>query len=121
MAARKVLDAERKERIVKLLRSGATVALAAVALGISPTTVYNEYKRDKKFRADCEAAGAICDDAVVSKLYQTAIGGNVTAMIFWLKNRQRAQWRDVQDHDINQKGNVAIRVEYADINNPGSD
>ena len=33
---------------------------------------------------------------VENSLYQNAIAGNVTAEIFWLKNRRPDRWRDVQ-------------------------
>ncbi len=30
-------------------------------------------------------------------LYAAALEGNITAIIFWLKNRQRGKWRDKPD------------------------
>ena len=39
------------------------------------------------------------DERVVDSLYKNALGGNVTAQIFWLKNRRPDQWRDVQHLD----------------------
>lgn len=39
------------------------------------------------------------------------IPGDVTAMIFWLKNRQRNKWRDKQDHEVTGKDGGAIQVE----------
>jgi hypothetical protein len=32
-------------------------------------------------------------------LYRNALAGNVTAQIFWLKNRRPSEWRDVQHID----------------------
>jgi len=37
------------------------------------------------------------DTRVVDSLYRRAIGGDVTACIFWLKNRRPSEWRDVQN------------------------
>jgi hypothetical protein len=34
-----------------------------------------------------------------ASLYQLGISGNVTAQIFWLKNRRPDRWRDVQHID----------------------
>ena len=34
-------------------------------------------------------------------LYKNALAGNVTAQIFWLKNRRPAEWRDVQNIEAN--------------------
>jgi hypothetical protein len=109
----RVLTDDKKDQIVKLMLNGATVGLASVAVGCGMTTIFSEFKRDAKFKQKCSEAGAICDDAVVSKLYQTAIGGNVTAMIFWLKNRQRDKWRDVYDHSLDSGDKpLNIRVIY---------
>jgi hypothetical protein len=36
------------------------------------------------------------DERVVTSLYHQALAGNVTACIFWLKNRRPSEWRDVQ-------------------------
>jgi hypothetical protein len=47
--------------------------------------------------------------AIISEEYDKEVGPNVTAAIFWLKNRRRAQWADV--HNVNHKhsGEVAFR------------
>lgn len=34
-----------------------------------------------------------------SCLYQQAIAGNPTCIVFWLKNRRPSEWRDVQHLD----------------------
>jgi hypothetical protein len=39
------------------------------------------------------------DNRVVESLYHQALSGNVTACIFWLKNRRPSEWRDVQNVD----------------------
>ena len=39
------------------------------------------------------------DERVVDSLYRKALGGDTTAMIFWLKNRRPSEWRDVQNFD----------------------
>lgn len=36
---------------------------------------------------------------IVFSLYSKAIAGDVTACIFWLKNRRPREWRDVQHLD----------------------
>jgi hypothetical protein len=55
-----------------------------------------------EFRCALKAAKDAFDDRVERSLYERAVGwGNlppdVTACIFWLKNRRKAQWRDVQN------------------------
>lgn len=46
-----------------------------------------------------------------------------TAAIFWLKNRQRAKWRDKLDHEHTgpDGGPIVTRVELAALNDDGAD
>ena len=41
------------------------------------------------------------DQQVENALYKSAVSGNVTAMIFWLKNRKPERWNDVNKLDVN--------------------
>jgi hypothetical protein len=57
-----------------------------------------------EFRCALKAGKEASDDRVERSLYQLAIGRNgaapnVTACIFWLKNRRKDRWRDVQNID----------------------
>ena len=45
--------------------------------------------------------GDVIDDEVEEALLAKARSGDVTAMIFWLKNRRYNVWRDKQTQDIN--------------------
>ena len=40
----------------------------------------------------------VVDYEVENALYKSAMNGNVSAMIFWLKNRKPSQWRDRREH-----------------------
>ena len=41
-------------------------------------------------------------------MYKSALEGNVTAMIFWLKNRRPDKWRDKQESKVDLTGAVRI-------------
>ena len=67
-------------------------------LGISKVTFY-------KYKASCSELNEllkkskdVVDYEVENALYKSAIGGNVSAMIFWLKNRRPDKWRDKREH-----------------------
>ena len=54
-----------------------------------------------KYKASCselnellKKSKAVVDYEVENALYKSAINGNVSAMIFWLKNRKPNEWRD---------------------------
>ena len=52
------------------------------------------------------------DTLVENKLFAAAMKGNVTACIFWLKNRKPKQWRDrVTDYEEQQLRNKKLRAE----------
>ena len=96
-----------KEKITKLLgalEAGADMAIAAKIVGVSRQALYKRMQKYPKFRQQVEEAKAVADEIIVRSLYQAAKAGNVTAMIFWLKNRRAREWRD--SHDVTAKVDV---------------
>lgn len=116
---------------------GATDFEAAQALGISEMTLNQWKARHEDFRAALQIAKDIADGRIEAMLYHKAHGytyrsekvfctdGVVTrvpvlehvppsdtAMIFWLKNRQRERWRDEKqisgevDVNVNHTGDL---------------
>lgn len=63
-------------------------------IGISKTTYYKWINENAEFADTIKKGKEIVDYEVTNALYQAAIGGNVTAMIFWLKNRRPDKWCD---------------------------
>jgi hypothetical protein len=114
----------------RFARLGLTDQQMADAWGIDRTTVHNWKKSSPEFLNALKEGKERSDAAVGQSLYQRACGytwteetpvkvkdadGNervevveitkrvppdTTAAIFWLKNRQRAKWRDRQDHEV---------------------
>lgn len=110
---------------VELGLSGATDFEAAEQLGISMSTLNAWKARDPAFAKALTVSKDIADGRIEATLYHKARGytfrsekifqheGAIiraetlehvppsdTAMIFWLKNRQRDKWRDQQDHKL---------------------
>ncbi len=122
------LDEHRIEMLAiarELGLSGATDFDASEAFGISTRTLNTWKARDPEFAAALRIGKDIADGLVEATLFQKARGysfrsekifqyeGQIvraetvehvppsdTAIIFWLKNRQREKWRDVQDHKL---------------------
>jgi hypothetical protein len=46
--------------------------------------------------------------------FREEVQGDVTAQIFWLKNRRRDEWRDVKSQELSGPGGDAIRIGSAD-------
>jgi len=82
-------------------RDGLSDEQIAHNLGINPDTV-NEYKKKyPKFSEAIKKGKEVADFEVENALYKTAMEGNVTAQIFWLKNRQKEKWREKQEVQVN--------------------
>lgn len=77
--------------------SGLTREDIAKNIGISRTLLY-EWQASNQSIAEALKLGTIeADCRVVNALYEKALNGDTTAMIFWLKNRMSKQWREKQE------------------------
>ena len=69
-------------------------------MGISRSTL-NEWKKKYSDISDALKRGKeVVDIEVENALYKAAIEGNITAIIFWLKNRKPEKWRDKQQVEM---------------------
>lgn len=90
------LDPERLLLIRTWRRDGLTIEETARAMKINPDTLYKWMKRFPEIN---EALKTGKDEAVAvieNKLYQRALTGNMTAIIFYLKNNWRDKYNDSQ-------------------------
>ena len=109
------LDATARSKIIGALQVGADVKMAAAVVGCSARAIYGLRKRSEKFAQEMDDARAIADERIVKSLFDSARDGNVTAMIFWLKNRRPDQWRDRHDYEIKKTEERRVYVaEFAD-------
>jgi hypothetical protein len=111
---------EYAEQAYKLALLGADDARFANFFGVS-ISGFNKWKVDYPELMESLKAGR--DDAdckVVQSLYQKALGGDTTAMIFWLKNRQRFSWRDKVEQEINHTGKIE-QIKRTVVDPKGSD
>lgn len=91
------------ERLRGWARDGLTMQELAEKLGIAKSTLYSWMKKNEQFKAIISDNKEVADRRVEESLYQSALDGNVTAMIFWLKNRKPGAWRDKRDLDVGTK------------------
>lgn len=110
---------EYAKQAYKLCQMGATDIELARFFEVSPETIYQWANVYEEFAESKKVGKAACDNRVERSLYQKAIGftreaekvviiddvpvkvkyeeyvpPSDTAMIFWLKNRRRHEWRD---------------------------
>ncbi len=75
-------------------RDGLTDEQIAHNIGINKKTLYEWKKKYSNFGNALKKGKEIIDYAVENALLKKALDGDVTAMIFWLKNRRPDKWRD---------------------------
>lgn len=80
-------------------RDGLTDEQIAHNMGIAYSTFKEWKKKYPAFSAALKKGKEVVDFAVENALLKTALVGNVTAQIFWLKNRRPDKWREKQKED----------------------
>lgn len=96
-------------------RSGLTNEQIAYNMGIAPKTLY-EWKNKKSEISDALKRNKdIVDFEVENALLKNAMEGNVTAQIFWLKNRKKFEWREKietneSESDIQNAKDIVVKI-----------
>lgn len=120
----------RLDEIREWAKKGLTDAEMMELLGISHNSFYKYKNEYDDFKDALKTGKQFADDLVEQALYKSAIGyyyeeeavtnkgevvsvkkyskPNITAQIFWLKNRRKDDWRDKQD--IEHSGGMDIEV-----------
>ena len=73
----------------------------AAKMGVSVSTVYDWMNKNPEIAAAIKKGRDKSIDMVENALFKSAISGNVTAMIFYLKNRAPERYKDRVDNNIN--------------------
>ena len=112
--------APRFEEIKDWVRNGATDEEVAKKLGISRDSLCEYKKQFSEFSDILKGTKEFVDAQVESALLKNALKGNLTAQIFWLKNRRAKQWREKPvEADDNQQNKLDELI--ASLVNRGGD
>ena len=90
-------------------RDGLTDEQIAGNMGISTGRLYEWKKSYREIDEALKRGKAPVDIQVENALLKKALGGDVTAMIFWLKNRKPKQWRDKPEMKADNEVLVAAK------------
>ena len=96
-------------------RQGLTDEQIANNMGIGRTTLYEWRQKEPNIANALKKGKEVVDFEVENALLKSAIEGNVTAQIFWLKNRMSAHWRDKVE--VNNSNNEEINNQLINIAN----
>lgn len=80
-------------------RDGLTFEQIAHNIGINVTTLRDWRKKEPTISAILKKGREVVDYEVENALLKSALEGNTTAQIFWLKNRKKMQWRDKVEYE----------------------
>ncbi len=109
--------APRLDEVADWLRNGATDKEVAKRLGLAMST-FCEYKKEfSEFSEVLKKTRDSVDGEVENALLQSALNGNTTAQIFWLKNRRPKQWRDKPVEEEEETNTVGFVFRIEDCSN----
>ena len=81
-------------------RDGLTDEQIAKNIGINIATLYDWKKKYPEISESLKKGKEVVDYQVENALLSSALDGNTTAQIFWLKNRRPDKWRDKVDSKV---------------------
>ena len=84
-------------------RDGLTNEQIATNIGINVKTLYEWKNKESNISNALKKGKEVIDFEVENALLKSALEGNVTAQIFWLKNRKKDQWREKQEFSSDQE------------------
>lgn len=83
-------------------RDGLTDEQIAKNIGIGERTLYEWKEKYPQISQSLKKGKEVVDYEVENALLSSALGGNTTAQIFWLKNRRPGKWRDKQKEETDK-------------------
>ncbi len=98
-------------------REGLTNEQIANNIGINVKTLYDWKNKQSKICNALKRNREIVDFEVENALLKNAINGNVTAQIFWLKNRKKNEWREKVEVQANTQELSNVEKLLAKIEN----
>lgn len=114
MARTTYKDWETDEKIIVLegwARNGLTNEQIASNMSIGITTLWEWRKKSPKISNALKTGKDEADLQVENALYKEALKGNITAIIFWLKNRKPSEWRDKIQQEITTESAVKLVID----------
>jgi len=104
------------EQAEDMASHGLTISQIADCLGISERTVYDKQNEYPQFLQAIKRGRSSGMDKVTNKLFEKAMSGDNTAIIFYLKNRDRENWGDQYIEPVKEIPQINIMIDPRAIN-----
>jgi len=104
------------EQAEDMASHGLTISQIADCLGISERTVYDKQNEYPQFLQPIKRGRSSGMDKVTNKLFEKAMSGDNTAIIFYLKNRDRENWGDQYIEPVKEIPQINIMIDPRAIN-----
>ena len=96
-------------------RNGLTYEQISNNMGIDTTTLWDWRRKNTNISNALKKGREVVDFEVENALLKNALEGNVTAQIFWLKNRMKDQWREKvesndSEKDIQNAKDIVVKI-----------
>ena len=96
-------------KVEALAAQGLTHDQICSVLGVNRQTLYRRKTKYSEFSDAISRGRARGIATITNALFQNAKGGNLGAQTFYLKNRDRDNWRDQQDQHVT--GDMTLTIE----------
>lgn len=106
------LKEDKLKKLQELSANGCSMDEIAQAIGIGKSTLYDWGDRHPQIQQAIKKGREKSVDMVENALFKSAINGNVTAMIFYLKNKAPDRYKDKVDTNSNiEVKDIKIKIE----------
>lgn len=113
------LPPDYNEKFLTMLEAmvGIGMSLKKIAdiFGVDRKTIYRWAEKYPEISHVIKKGRAMGERTIIKSLFEKAKSGNVTAMIFWLCNRDPEHWRNIAKIDVEHKGKVESIIEEKKI------
>jgi len=107
--------APRLEEIKDWVRNGATDDEIIIRLGIARSSFYEYKNKISDFSDALKETKEYVDAKVENALLQNALKGNITAQIFWLKNRRSERWREKPEEQELEENQIKVTLTIENV------
>tara|TARA_R110000772_G_scaffold41060_1_gene95615 strand:- start:1207 stop:1563 length:357 start_codon:yes stop_codon:yes gene_type:complete len=104
------------EEAEEMASRGLTVSQIADCLGVSDATVYERQKEYPEFLESIKRGRSQGINKVTNALFDKAVDGDNTCMIFYLKSRDRESWGDQYIEPVKEIPPIQITIDSSAIN-----